>query len=236
MVLKTSAQKIEDEWRHEIKFISETSHLVEIETWIARSDALFRPTYPPRRINNIYFDTLDLLAFDENLSGASSRTKVRLRWYGVEISPINPVLEIKHRKNNLGLKTLIPLKGRVDLKGRSWNSVVGTVRAQLSRTEKIWLDEFSYPAIINRYDRKYFESADGALRLTVDSGQAVYDQTRSVGPNLMNKINQPDTIVIELKFFPNHRLMASNIVQDIPLRRSRNSKYSNGVNAIYYQN
>ena len=46
--------------RLEIKFVAETSRYHELEQWIRLHPAGFRKSYPPRRVNNIYFDTQDL--------------------------------------------------------------------------------------------------------------------------------------------------------------------------------
>ena len=41
----------------------------------------FQTPYPPRNIYNLYFDSLDLRTYRDNLSGASERVKFRYRWY-----------------------------------------------------------------------------------------------------------------------------------------------------------
>lgn len=233
--MTTPDRNVPHNQRHEIKFVASPLELPVIERWIANSDADFLSAYLPRRINNIYFDTIDLLAFQENLSGTSSRTKVRLRWYGEETNPIDPVLEIKQRQNELGFKTLISLKGQIDLGNRMWGEVMAEIKSKMSRHERVWLDEFSCPSVINLYDRKYYESADRALRLTLDTELSAYDQTRYATPNLTRKANLPESIVVELKFSPRNRYLVSEIVKNIPLRRSRNSKYVIGVNSTLYQ-
>ena len=69
-------------YRFERKYHVQDLPEVEIEMWIKRSPALFFECFPPRFINNIYFDTPDLSNYHENLSGQAARTKIRLRWYG----------------------------------------------------------------------------------------------------------------------------------------------------------
>ena len=60
---------------------------------VRRQDQVFfvvkRPgaAFPDRIVNNVYFDTPDLAAFEANLWGAPERRKCRLRWYGETFQP-----------------------------------------------------------------------------------------------------------------------------------------------------
>jgi hypothetical protein len=56
------------------------------------------PLYPVNRVITIYFDTPDLRALGDKLSGASRKAKLRLRWYrGENGETTEPVVEIKQR-------------------------------------------------------------------------------------------------------------------------------------------
>ena len=65
-----------DDARFEIKFVADATRYHELERWIRLNPAGFHTSYPPRQVNNVYFDTPDLYAYAENLSGASARSKV----------------------------------------------------------------------------------------------------------------------------------------------------------------
>ncbi|MCB0625979.1 MAG: VTC domain-containing protein, partial [Saprospiraceae bacterium] len=72
--------------------------------------ASFRPLHPERQINNVYFDTCDLAAYQQNLMGVADRRKIRLRWYGEGATRMNAAqLEIKSRSNETGSKEVILL-------------------------------------------------------------------------------------------------------------------------------
>ena len=71
-----------DDYRFERKYHIQDLNLHEVEMWVRRSPCLFRECFPPRYINNIYFDTPELDNYHENLGGQAARTKLRLRWYG----------------------------------------------------------------------------------------------------------------------------------------------------------
>ena len=72
--------------------------------------ASFRTLYPPRQVNNIYFDTRDLLGFRQNIAGQNERRKYRVRWYGEEVKAVSkPRFEIKRKHNELGDKLVSPI-------------------------------------------------------------------------------------------------------------------------------
>ena len=76
------------------------------------------------------------------------------------------------------------------------------------------------------------EQTDGAIRLTVDRNQIVWDQRYKPKPNYNHRANLCKTMVVEVKFDRDEQAYASEIIQGIPLRVSRNSKYMIGVHSI----
>lgn len=219
------------ELRHEVKFAASRTRYQELEQWIRLHPAGFRTAYPPRRVNNVYFDTYDLAAYRENLSGVSRRDKLRLRWYGDDAGAEKSVLEVKHRRNQLGWKTLYRT-GAIDLANSSWGELKRGLRAGLPDEGRIWLDSHPLPVLINRYERQYFEHPEGGVRVTLDWRQMVFDQRCARRPNLGQRSNLPDSLVVEVKFGEQNRVLGSSVIQGIPIRASRNSKYTIGVQSI----
>lgn len=217
--------------RHEIKFVSSATRRHDLEQWIRLHRAGFRVAFPPRRVSNVYFDTIDLRAYCENLSGASERAKVRLRWYGETDCPESSVLEVKRRRNHVGWKLNHPA-GAVDFASDSWVELRRCIRARLPMLGRLWLDAHPQPVLINRYDRKYFESPEHSVRITLDWCQTVFDQRFKSRPNLRHKANLPDTLVVEIKFERVDHMLGAEVIQGIPIRVSRNSKYMIGVQSI----
>jgi hypothetical protein len=217
--------------RYEIKFVADATRHHELEQWIRLNAMAFRTSYPPRWVNNVYFDTPDLFAFAENLSGASSRSKVRLRWYGDRFHAESSKLEVKRRRNTFGWKHQYPA-GPLDLGAAPWRRIRRTLRQRLSPEGKAWLDAHPQPVLINRYHRQYFESPGGVLRATLDWRQRVYDQRLKSSPNLRNRSNLPDTLVVEIKFLIADFDLGTRAIAGIPIRVSRNSKYMIGVESI----
>ena len=223
---------VPEEARYEIKFVSYARNLTALIRWINSHPAGFFEPYPERHVNNVYFDTFDCIAFSENLSGASARTKVRYRWYGDSEGPDSGKLEIKRKRNYFGWKTLFPVMRAPYSKGDSWNAVIKNISKQIPYSGRLWLEANPMPVILNRYYRKYYLSHDGRIRVTLDTNQSVCDQRYKPFLNFKHKANMPDTFVVEIKFDRKNVGLASNLLRGIPLRVSRHSKYINGVRAI----
>lgn len=222
---------IPDDARYEVKFVADATRYHEIERWILLNPVGFRTSYPPRQVNNVYFDTQNLYAYAENLSGASARSKLRLRWYGETDRPESTILEVKRRRNHLGWKTHYPV-GPLDFCNCGWSQLRRELRRRLSPEGRLWLDTHPLPVLINRYHRQYFASPGGHLRATLDWRQAVLDQRLEARPNLRHRANLPDTLVLEIKFHRADHALGSEVAQGAPIRVSRNSKYMIGVQSI----
>jgi hypothetical protein len=218
--------------RLEIKFASYEVHLTLLKNWLDMHPAGFKTPYPDRSVNNVYFDTHGYNGYVQNLSGASSRIKVRYRWYGQSCEPAPGTLEVKCKRNYFGWKLRFQcpdttIQGRGD-----WREIRHSIAEQLPPEGRMWLDTHPVPVLINRYFRQYFVSADNKVRITIDTRQAVWDQRAKATPNYDCAANLPPTLVVEVKFDRQDRELASNIIQGIPIRVSRHSKYMNGMKAI----
>jgi hypothetical protein len=220
-----------EDLRYEVKFVAHASERPAVQQWVRNHWAGFVQPYPDRRVNNVYFDSYELSAFHENLSGTSRRSKVRWRWYGETNQPERGTLEVKRRRGGLGWKLSYRTAG-FDLESLSWRDIRAALRAELEPGGRVWLDANPLPVLVNRYRRRYFASGDNAVRLTVDWDQQVYDQKLRSRPNLHRRANLPDTLVVELKFRVGEHNHASAMIQGLPLRLSRNSKYVVGVQSI----
>lgn len=225
------SQPLPADARYEIKFVADATRHHELEQWIRLNSMGFRTSYPPRWVNNVYFDTPDLFAFAENLSGASARSKVRLRWYGDTFQPETSKLEVKRRRNTFGWKHQYP-SGPIDLMAGTWGKIRRSLREAIPPEGKVWLDVHPQPVLINRYHRQYFESPGGVVRATLDWQQRVFDQRLKNTPNLRNRSNLPDTLVVEIKFLLDDRDLGAQAIVGILIRVSRNSKYMIGVESM----
>ena len=223
---------VPEEARLEIKFVAHERYERLLASWFAGHPACFVEPFPARWVNNVYFDTYDGLAFCQNLSGASQRFKVRYRWYGQCALPGRGTLEVKCKRNFYGWKLRYPVDDVPCTEGDRWQDMRRKLSTQLTVAGRAWLDANPQPMIINRYRRQYLVTHDQKVRATIDTQISVYDQRYKPYPNLLRASNVPGLLVVELKFDRSERQRASRLVEGLPLRVSRHSKYVTGVQSI----
>jgi hypothetical protein len=214
--------------RYEIKLVCAATWLPQIHALVRLHPEGFRVAYPPRRVNSIYLDTFDADSVDENLSGVGERDKLRWRWYGT-VGMTRSQLELKRKRGMAGWKELCLIGAPFDLKNRTWPEAFAFLREHASERFQVWLSRVSCATVINHYEREYYASWDGQVRLTVDTRQAAYDQRFSNRPNLRFAAPIPDdVVVIELKTDVRLARRLSEALNAFPFHPYRNSKYVNG--------
>ena len=60
----------------------------------------------------------------------------------------------------------------------------------------------------------------------------IYDQRIKSLPNIKSKVLRNNHLIVEIKFDRNKRSEINNLLDDIPIRNSRNSKYINSVRQV----
>lgn len=216
--------------RYELKLASETISPSLARSWIRLHPEGFRVAYPAREINNLYFDTVDLQSFNDNLSGVNERRKLRLRWYGelAANKASNPILELKLKENMLGDKKAQKLDLILDL-SRTFAEILETIRCHTAGKWRSRLLTFTQPTLINRYRREYYVSPDGVIRITLDHNLVSYDQRMGSRPNLKRRLPRSASVVIEVKAGPEYQERLQRVMGYFPIARTRSSKYVNGV-------
>jgi len=214
--------------RYEIKMVFEAQRLEEVRSWVLAHPAAFRAAFPPRQVNNIYFDTPDRRLADGHIQGVARRAKLRFRWYGNTWVAPGGQMEVKIKDGQLSQKLIQPITSRLNLSAQHWREIIHALRiecpAKIAR-------QFSYlsPALINRYQREYFVCADGAVRLTLDYQLRAYDQAFGFAPNI--RFPQPllDNLIIEIKAPVEAHSQIASTLAAFPLRVTNNSKYITGL-------
>ena len=231
---ETVAPFQEADGRYELKFVAPPDSAKWVIAQLKTHPALFKRAYPNRLVNNVYFDTENLEAYADNLSGISRRVKVRCRWYGSSDAPENGNLEIKLRRNQLGWKLQYPVTNFNLSHDDQWRHVINSLKENLPAEGGIWLEQYTRAVLINRYRRQYFISADTHYRVTVDDSVRTYNQWLSGRVNLRRPAERmPDGVIVEVKFSQSEREKASAILDALALRRSRHSKYMTGAEACF---
>jgi hypothetical protein len=224
--------QVPDTARQEIKFVANLLNYGAIDQWLKLHSLGFYEAFPERIVNNVYFDTFELAAYDENLAGVSQRTKVRYRWYGESQGPSAGRLEIKQKRNQYGWKQIFKVPEAPWHSGISWIDVRKSIALQGGGAASVWLDQNPVAVMINRYLRRYYLSACGRIRITLDFDQQVWDQRYHPSPSFTRPANLPETFVVECKCDRAERDLASRVLLGMPIRVSRHSKYMNAVSAI----
>lgn len=218
--------------RYELKFVAPAQSVDWAVSQLKFHPYRFRRAYPDRLVHNIYFDTEELEAYADNLSGISRRTKARYRWYDNYADGDTGTFEVKLRRNQVGWKLQYPVAKLELIHGARWQHTIATLKQSLPDEGAMWLVSFSRVVLINCYRRQYFISRDGHFRVTVD------DKIRTSNQFISSRINlkrDPEpmsgSVIVEIKFEQSQRHRASEILDHIALRRSRHSKYMTGAEA-----
>lgn len=220
-------------FRYERKYLFSSLMPYHLEAVLRDHPGVFSESYPERFVNNIYFDTLDMSHYRDNVSGVSPRVKVRIRWYGTLFGEVKkPVLEFKVKKNMMGSKisySLNPFK--VD-KGMSLDSIKDGFKnlniPEFLREYLLTLDL----SLMNRYRRKYFITFSNQFRATIDSDLVFIEA--SSGPNyFLNKTEKQAITILELKYDEKYDNEASLISNYFPFRMTKSSKYLFGLQKIH---
>lgn len=172
----------------------------------------FKETFPERQVNSIYYDTESLDNFWDNENGHENRIKLRIRWYGGALEPDKKaVIELKIKKGDVGSK----------------------IREKLDNNNQKIKDLFraTSPVIKIHYKRRYYESMDRKIRMTVD-----YDITYTGLLDIRNS-SKPCTepgCVVEIKYDVSLDNKISDITQVFGHRIDKFSKYARGIFSCYY--
>jgi SPX domain protein involved in polyphosphate accumulation len=219
--------------RYERKYlITDHSHK-EVEQLIKVNKACFSQVFHERNINNIYFDTLGMNHYYDNVEGSSDRIKVRIRWYGTLFGTVaQPVLEYKIKKGLLGKKQSYSLhpflfdssfdKAQL-VKASNDDAVPRQIREELLSLK---------PMLLNSYTRKYFLSADKKFRITIDH-HIRYFGIRQMGNTFSNINADHRTTVLELKYDSSHEIEAKEVSTGFPFAITKSSKYLQGLERIF---
>jgi len=203
--------------RYELKYVCDDLDPAYCHQIIRNHPSSFSTSFPDRRINNIYLDSPLRQSFLQNVNGVANRIKYRIRWYGNSWDLIQGAqLEFKIKQNHLGDKRRVELP---DFK-------LGDLPALIAENRTSWgLEDGVYPVSKNSYHRSYYEDFTNQFRITIDS---------EIHFGLfMEVFNEPATpfssTIIELKYSQGLKQQADFVQQYLPWRRTKFSKYVEGL-------
>ena len=219
-------------YRYERKFFISEMSKYEIESLVKFHPAIFSEIYHQRFVNNIYFDSVNLTNYFDNVVGSARRVKFRIRWYGELFGLIEkPALELKIKQGLVGRKesfSLIPF----ELDHSFSMSIISNVinKSEIPENMRLKLKS-TYPTLLNRYSRRYFQSADMNYRITIDTDLVFY-RINCQNNSFIGKFIDKDHVIVELKYNQNMDDRANYITNYFPFRLSKISKYVSGLEKI----
>lgn len=220
-------------YRYERKFLIPNIARINVEQLVLQHPALFSEIYHDRYVNNIYFDFIELQNFMDNVIGNMHRIKHRIRWYGDLLSMIEkPILESKIKEGIVGTKRSFKLNKFLLRKGISAaqiRSVILNSEVDVS-TKSIILNQI--PVLLNRYKRKYFQSADKKFRITLDD-EMMFAKFNTFNNSFIERYSDLNHIVMELKYDKEYELDAARIINHFPFRLTKCSKYARGIQLFF---
>lgn len=219
-------------YRKERKYAIPDVGINIVENLVRRHPVMFSKPFPPRYVNNIYFDTAEFKSYSDNIIGAMQRKKYRIRWYGDQFGLIEkPVLEIKIKEGLAGAKKYFPLAPFTLDKGFSEKSI----RLLIDQSEMpLMIKEtlrYFVPTLLNQYLRIYYLSADRKFRLTLDS-KLTYTRIAKYQNHFMRRIIDNRKVIMELKYDIEYDTEFSRISNFFPFRMTKNSKYVDGIDSL----
>lgn len=225
-----SINKLTEKSRYERKYIAPDMSIKDVCLMVKLNPLLFTEIYNQRRVNSVYFDTKDLCSYRENMKGIGNRAKIRVRWYGEDISHAEkPNLEVKIKTGYANRKLTVPLESlnvKKSLREVGKYLSEGDILSTLLGKKMRMVD----PIILISYNRKYFLSADKKYRLTIDT-----DVKFSGTDNMDNFVSlfEDKGCIVEIKYNFDDDDRFRKFSNTIPFRLSRCSKYVFGIDSIF---
>jgi len=215
-----------DEYRIETKYPVTAAQLHNVRHWLLGHGIVFTEAYPPRTVNNIYFDSPDWEGYHANIDGLAKRKKCRIRWYGSSLQPPRGRFEVKYRSGIVLGKHV----HEIDILPAQPNwlgALHAETRRQLPGKNRLLFDRYRLPVVFNRYQRQYYVAPTG-IRLTVDTNVRFAGLAQRFWP-VDRLLDSPIFGVVEVKAASDAQELAAQLLRDFPVWVGRHSKYILGV-------
>jgi len=207
--------------RYERKYRITNLNYEELVSVLGLQAYNFQIQFPDRQVNSIYYDDASFSNVQANLSGVSKRSKFRIRWYGSELKNIHkPILEKKIKENQLGFKEQVKLED-FELESELF---------KISQIDSLH-DLELYPVVSVHYHRSYFLSFHKKIRATIDR----CIQFRQIeNYTLSSLVTEDNAIILEIKYDETDGHIADEVLNSIPFRITKNSKYVSAVESSWF--
>ena len=213
------------EQRIEKKFVFLPGDRSKID--LLKIEGFFKKIYFNRRVNSIYYDTIDLNCLWDNINGYSNRNKYRVRWYN-NIDNSEVFFERKTKINQTTQKIKLSLG-----KFKTQNDLNNFLKTQEFVNKIFKITTLNLVKVLNiSYDRDYYIDTENKLRITFD--QKITAHQDSEGKLFKNFVNLNNNI-LEFKYLDKN----SEYVRDKMFNlnfNTRNQKFSKYVQSFMILN
>ena len=216
------------EKRIEIKEVFSLFDILKVLKAIQLSKFAFRKSFPDRQINSIYFDDSSFSSFEDSIEGNCLRTKTRLRWYGNENDEVSAVLELKKKQGMYSWKHLYQNKYHINPNARNWSTFI---KFSKEEANDLILTHLKPKSLVS-YQRSYYASFDGKVRITIDQNLKTIRQDLGVNPNLSRPKQHLDLIIMEMKVDVSNSHLIREVFEYIPFNPKRFSKYCESLGSL----
>lgn len=213
------------EQRIEKKFVFLPGDIIKIDH--LKIDGFFKKIYFNRRVNSIYYDTIDLNCLWDNINGFSNRNKFRVRWYN-DIDNSEVFFEKKTKINQITQKIKLSLgtfKNQDDLNH--------FLRSKDFINKIFKITSLNLIKVLNvSYNRDYYIDTENKLRITFD--QKITTHQNSEGKFFKNFVDLNKN-VLEFKYLNENSLYVRDKMHNLNFN-ARNQKFSKYVQSFMILN
>jgi len=194
---------------------------------LLKIEGFFKKIYFNRRVNSIYYDTIDLNCLWDNINGYSNRNKYRVRWYD-KIQNSEVFFEKKTKINQTTQKI------RVSLGKFKNNESLNNFLKTNEFINKIFdMTTLNLVRVLNvSYDRDYYICTENKLRITFD--QKITTHQNSDGKFFKNFVDLNNNI-LEFKYLNENSEYVRNKMYNLNFN-VRNQKFSKYVQSFMVLN
>lgn len=170
------------------------------------------------QVNSLYFDTPELVSYNQKVNGDQYKFKLRLRDYGTEVK----FLELKLKEGLSGSKVRVPYSNLED----SYKQILSELNSETIAKFNLPLITHSFnPTLYVSYQREAYRLlTDKNVKLNIDRDIKVRK------PSHKSEISLPEDSVLEIKYV-DHALDKKLCVQN---EKIEFSKYQRGVEYVYF--
>lgn len=221
-----SRDSFADAFRYERKYLTDRLSADQVANFLLLHPAVFQSIYYPRRVWSVYFDTPEFEYYQQNSLGFQFRKKIRVRWYEHDGEATTAQLEMKMKDGEMVQKTVLPLQTV------GGTGTLGDITAAVQKTLQQHFPEANalQPVLVNSYERQYFLARVLDIRATIDSDLLFF--TPADWEYARPTARLPLTI-LECKYGRENDPHLEQVMQGVPLRITKSSKYIMGIQQCY---